>query len=186
VIGLPIVVCHFPRGTGKWNKIEHRLFSFISHNWRGKPLIDYATIINPITSTTTSTGLKAYARPQGKWIDAQAEVNFTSQWSTGYGERRGVSNSVYGKPAPGTEPSRSSYDFQFAAFGGFDELGAFDCAAGFTAFAAVESSTVECRIDAARGVRHASLERCFRGAYIGLFTQERVAGNSPSRGFTSD
>jgi hypothetical protein len=36
VIGLPIVVCHFPRGTGKWNKIEHRLFSFISHNWRGK------------------------------------------------------------------------------------------------------------------------------------------------------
>jgi Rhodopirellula transposase DDE domain len=61
-IGLPIVVCHFPRGTSKWNKIEHRLFSFISHNWRGKPLIDYATIINLITSTTTSTGLKVYAR----------------------------------------------------------------------------------------------------------------------------
>ena len=51
--GLEIVVCHFPRGTSKWNKIEHRLFSFISHNWRGKPLIDYATIINLITSTTT-------------------------------------------------------------------------------------------------------------------------------------
>jgi Rhodopirellula transposase DDE domain len=61
-IGLEIVVCHFPRGTSKWNKIEHRLFSFISHNWRGKPLIDYATIINLITSTTTSTGLKVYAR----------------------------------------------------------------------------------------------------------------------------
>jgi len=60
--GLEIVVCHFPRGTSKWNKIEHRLFSFISHNWRGKPLIDYATIINLITSTTTSTGLKVYAR----------------------------------------------------------------------------------------------------------------------------
>ena len=60
--GLQIVVCHFPRGTSKWNKIEHRLFSFISHNWRGKPLIDYATIINLITSTTTSTGLKVYAR----------------------------------------------------------------------------------------------------------------------------
>jgi hypothetical protein len=61
-IGLEIVVCHFPRGTSKWNKIEHRLFSFISHNWRGKPLIDYATIINLITSTTTSTGLKVHAR----------------------------------------------------------------------------------------------------------------------------
>ncbi len=60
--GLQIVVCHFPRGTSKWNKIEHRLFSFISHNWRGKPLIDYATIINLITSTTTSTGLKVRAR----------------------------------------------------------------------------------------------------------------------------
>ena len=61
-IGLEIVVCHFPRGTSKCNKIEHRLFSFISHNWRGKPLIDYATIINLITSTTTSTRLKVYAR----------------------------------------------------------------------------------------------------------------------------
>ena len=60
--GLEIVVCHFPRGTSKWNKIEHRLFSFISHNWRGKPLIDYATIINLIAGTTTSTGLKVYAR----------------------------------------------------------------------------------------------------------------------------
>jgi len=61
-IGLEIVVCHFPRGTSKWNKIEHRLFSFISHDWRGKPLVDYATIINLIASTTTSTGLKVYAR----------------------------------------------------------------------------------------------------------------------------
>ncbi len=61
-IGLQIAVCHFPRGTSKWNKIEHRLFSFIGHNWRGKPLVDYATIINLITSTTTSTGLKVYAR----------------------------------------------------------------------------------------------------------------------------
>ena len=60
--GLEIVVCHFPRGTSKWNKIEHRLFSFISHNWRGKPLIDYATIINLIAGTSTSTGLKVYAR----------------------------------------------------------------------------------------------------------------------------
>ncbi len=81
--GLEIVVCHFPRGTSKWNKIEHRLFSFISHNWRGQPLIDYATIINLIASTTTSTGLKVYARldetdyPKGVAVsDAEiAEVN---------------------------------------------------------------------------------------------------------------
>jgi len=61
-IGLAIQVCHFPRGTSKWNKIEHRLFSFISHNWRGKPLIDYATVISLIAATTTSTGLTVYAR----------------------------------------------------------------------------------------------------------------------------
>jgi hypothetical protein len=60
--GLEINVCHFPPGTSKWNKIEHRFFSFISHNWRGKPLIDYATIISLITNTTTSTGLVAKAR----------------------------------------------------------------------------------------------------------------------------
>jgi Rhodopirellula transposase DDE domain len=63
--GLEIVVCHFPRGTSKWNKIEHRLFSFISHNWRGKPLIDYATIINLIAGTTTSTGPEGL-RPLGR------------------------------------------------------------------------------------------------------------------------
>src|ERR1035437_8245339 len=44
--GLSISVCHFPPGTSKWNKIEHRLFSFISSNWRGEPLRDYETIVN--------------------------------------------------------------------------------------------------------------------------------------------
>src|SRR5437588_12338324 len=56
-IGLEISVCHFPPGTSKWNKIEHRLFSFISQNWRGKPLISHAVIINLIAATTTATGL---------------------------------------------------------------------------------------------------------------------------------
>ena len=59
--GLRIVVCHFPPGTSKWNKIEHRLFSYISQNWRGKPLRTYETIINLIAATTTSTGLKVHA-----------------------------------------------------------------------------------------------------------------------------
>ncbi len=59
--GLVISVCHLPPGTSKWNKIEHRLFSFISRNWRGKPLLDQATVVNLIASTTTSTGLKVHA-----------------------------------------------------------------------------------------------------------------------------
>ncbi len=56
--GLNICVCHFPPGTSKWNKIEHRLFSFISQNWRGRPLLTHATIVNLIGATTTSTGLR--------------------------------------------------------------------------------------------------------------------------------
>jgi transposase len=60
--GLEIVVCHFPPGTSKWNKIEHRLFSFMSLNWRGRPLETHEVIINLIASTTTSTGLKVYAQ----------------------------------------------------------------------------------------------------------------------------
>jgi hypothetical protein len=50
-------VCHFPPGTSKWNKIDHRLFSFITQNWRGKPLLSHQAIVNPIASTTTQTGL---------------------------------------------------------------------------------------------------------------------------------
>src|ERR687885_2105635 len=55
--GLTISVCHFPPGTSKWNKIEHRLFSFISQNWRGKPLVSHEVIVNLIAATTTTTGL---------------------------------------------------------------------------------------------------------------------------------
>jgi hypothetical protein len=60
-IQLPITVCHYPPGTSKWNKIEHRLFSFISLNWKGEPLINYETIINLIGGTKTRTGLKVKA-----------------------------------------------------------------------------------------------------------------------------
>ena len=61
-IQMKINVSHFPPGTSKWNKIEHKLFSFISKNWRATPLRDHATVINSIISTTTETGLKVYAR----------------------------------------------------------------------------------------------------------------------------
>jgi hypothetical protein len=60
--GLPISVCHFPPGTSKWNKIEHRLFSFISSNWRGEPLRDYETVVHLIAKTTTAKGLKVTCR----------------------------------------------------------------------------------------------------------------------------
>jgi hypothetical protein len=82
---LPITVCHMPPGTSKWNKIEHRLFSFITINWRGKPLRSYRTIVQLIAATTTDTGLKVRALldeakyPKGvKVSDAQlAAVNLT-------------------------------------------------------------------------------------------------------------
>jgi hypothetical protein len=60
--GLEIQVCHLPPGTSKWNKIEHRLFSFISKNWRAKPLVSLEVIVNLIAATTTSTGLEVYAQ----------------------------------------------------------------------------------------------------------------------------
>ncbi len=56
-IGVPVTVCHYPPGTSKWNKIEHRLFSFITLNWRGKPLRTYQTVVSLIAATTTETGL---------------------------------------------------------------------------------------------------------------------------------
>jgi len=60
--GLELTICHFPPGTSKWNAIEHRLFSFIATNWRGKPLESLEVIINLIAGTTTNHGLKVYAR----------------------------------------------------------------------------------------------------------------------------
>lgn len=61
-LAVPITVCHLPPGTSKWNKIEHRMFSFISMNWKGKPLVNYETIVNLISSTKTKTGLTVLGR----------------------------------------------------------------------------------------------------------------------------
>jgi hypothetical protein len=72
--GLEIIVCHFPPGTSKWNKIEHRLFSFMSLNWRGKPLESHEVIINLINGTTTSTGLKVYAQLDKRPYPTRIEV----------------------------------------------------------------------------------------------------------------
>jgi len=74
---LSIEVCHFPPGTSKWNKVEHRLFSFISSNWRGEPLRDYETIVRLISGTTTAKGLAVSCRldrrkyPSGRKVTAE-------------------------------------------------------------------------------------------------------------------
>jgi len=92
--GLTLSVCHFPPGTSKWNKIEHRLFSFISSNWRGEPLRDYETIVNLIAETTTAKGLMVTCRldrrkyPTGRKVTAEEmkQVNvypdkFHGEWN---------------------------------------------------------------------------------------------------------
>ena len=85
--GIPISVCHFPPGTSKWNKIEHRLFAFISQNWRGEPLRSYETIVKLIAATKTKTGLRVICkldrrqyRPGRKVTDKQlAQVRLTRE-----------------------------------------------------------------------------------------------------------
>jgi hypothetical protein len=73
--GLAISVCHFPPGTSKWNKIEHRLFSFISQNWRGKPLISHEVIIDLIAATTTATGLAVKSKLDSNIYPAGLKVS---------------------------------------------------------------------------------------------------------------
>ncbi len=73
--GLRIAVCHFPPGTSKWNKIEHRLFSFISQNWRSNPLISFEVIVNLIAGTTTAKGLKVRSELDTNTYPAGAKVS---------------------------------------------------------------------------------------------------------------
>jgi len=72
--GLKLTVCHFPPGTSKWNKIEHRLFSFITHNWRGRPLVSHQAIVSLIASTTTRTGLIVRAAIDRKRYETEVKV----------------------------------------------------------------------------------------------------------------
>jgi Rhodopirellula transposase DDE domain len=74
-IGLKLRVCHFPPGTSKWNKIEHRLFSYITQNWRGKPLVSRQAIVNLIASTTTKTGLIVRAALDTNHYDTGIKVS---------------------------------------------------------------------------------------------------------------
>ena len=73
--GLHLTVCHFPPGTSKWNKIEHRLFSHISMNWRGRPLVSHEVIINLIAATTTKTGLRVKSRLDKRLYPAGVKIS---------------------------------------------------------------------------------------------------------------
>jgi hypothetical protein len=90
--GLSISVCHFPPGTSKWNKIEHRLFSFITSNWRAEPLRDYETIVNLIARTTTAKGLKVTCRldrrkyPTGRRVSDEEMENINVERNKFHGD----------------------------------------------------------------------------------------------------
>jgi transposase len=73
--GLKITVCHLPPGTSKWNKIEHRLFSYISMNWRGKPLVSHEVVVNLIAGTTTTKGLKVKAQLDPSPYPTKVEIS---------------------------------------------------------------------------------------------------------------
>ena len=72
--GLEITVCHYPPGTSKWNRIEHRLFSFITKNWRGRPLASIRTIVELIAATTTDTGLTVQAAYDPTWYPKGVKI----------------------------------------------------------------------------------------------------------------
>jgi len=74
-LAIPVSVCHYPPGTSKWNKIEHRMFAFISLNWKGRPLVSYQTIINLISGTRTRTGLKIKAALDTTDYETGAQVS---------------------------------------------------------------------------------------------------------------
>jgi hypothetical protein len=90
--GLTITVCHYPPGTSKWNKIEHRLFSYITTNWRGQPLVDLVTIVSLIGDTTTATGLRVRSEvdrgryPQGVAITDQQMAQVQLEPHTFHGD----------------------------------------------------------------------------------------------------
>ena len=96
--GIPLSICHFPPGTSKWNKIEHRLFSFISSNWRGEPLRDYETIVHLIAKTTTAKGLKVTCRldrrryPTGRKVTNEEMKRINIQPNKFHGEWNYVIN----------------------------------------------------------------------------------------------
>jgi len=79
--GITVTVCHYPPGTSKWNKIEHRMFSFISMNWQGEPLVSYETVLNLISGTKTRTGLHIKAKLDTRQYETGIEITDTQMRS---------------------------------------------------------------------------------------------------------
>jgi len=73
--GLDVTVCHYPPGTSKWNKIEHRLFSYITMNWRGRPLVSYQVVVNLIGRTTTEAGLRVRADLDTEFYPTKVKIS---------------------------------------------------------------------------------------------------------------
>ena len=113
--GLQITVCHLPPGTSKWNKIEHRLFSHISMNWRGRPLTSHEVIVNTIAATTTRTGLTVSAEldtgdyPKGIKISDREIQNLEKQNVLRRHDFHGEWNDRLDPPLP--PPVTSGYSF---------------------------------------------------------------------------
>jgi hypothetical protein len=87
-LGFPIHVRHFPPGTSKWNKIEHRMFSHISANWRGRPLVDHETVVNLIANTTTASGLTVKAKLDRRRYPTKVKVPDTTMATLAIKPRR--------------------------------------------------------------------------------------------------
>ena len=73
--GPEVTVCHFPPGTSKWNRVEHRLFSHITMNWRGRPLVSYRVVVNLIAATATEKGLRVEAELDTKEYPTKVKVS---------------------------------------------------------------------------------------------------------------
>ena len=122
-LGLAITVCHLPPGTSKWNKIEHRLFSFITQNWRGKPLISHQVIVQLIAATTTKNGLDVRAEIDPNTYQAGivvkdaelAAINITrhkfhGEWNYTIAQKPSVRSDSFP-----TGPKRPGLDIEFQA-----------------------------------------------------------------------
>ena len=111
--GLEITVCHFPPGTSKWNKIEHRLFSQITMNWRGRPLTSHEVVVATIASTRTRTGLQVHAEldtgayPLGIAVTRQQLQSLPIQAHARHGQWNYTIASTGGQVAPGDDQERT-------------------------------------------------------------------------------
>jgi len=112
-LGLAITVCHYPPGASKWNKIEHRMFSFISMNWRGEPLVSFETVINLISATRTRTGLSIKASldtneyQTGVKISDQQMQKLQIRPHEVHGQWNYTIAPRFDMPTPGSDPTKS-------------------------------------------------------------------------------